>query len=489
MILCYAFNHDEALRSFESAAALDPNCAMAYWGQAYALSPNINLPLPAANAERAFTAIRAAVARKEGATPVERDLIDALAQRFESPPPEDRNRLDQAYAKAMAGLWRKYAADDDIGVLYADSLMNLNRWNQWTADFKPTENTPEILAALERVMELNVDHPGANHLYIHAMEASSKPGRAEAAADRLGGLVPGSGHLVHMPAHIYIQVGRFADSMACNARASQLDRDYFARTGTQGIYHFYHAHNNHFRVWSAMYQGRYEDALDSCATTLRDLPAPLHAEPGSAEWLVMDLHVHLRFGRWAAVLARKAPRADQPYAVAMWHYARGMAYANTGKPAEARAEAAAFERVVATVPDDMLIFVISVHDVLKIAREMLAGESAFHAGDFEKAFAHLRAAVVAEDALHYSEPSPWMMPTRHALGALLLQHGKSQEAEKYYREDLRKHPGNGWSLHGLAECLDQRNATADAAEVRKKFDAAWSQATVEISSSCFCRTK
>lgn len=489
LAMCYGFNHDEAVRSYQAVADLDPECAMAYWGQAFALSPNINLPMPDANSELAFAAIQKAMECKAGATAAERDLIDALALRFESPPKKERVHLDQAYADAMAQVWAKHPNDGDVGVLYADALMNLSPWDQWTADFKPTKNTGKILAALERVMELNPNHPGANHLYIHAVESSANPGRAEVAADRLGALIPGIGHIVHMPAHIYIQVGRFADSMACNKKASKLDRDYFARTGTQGTYHFYHAHNNHFRVWSAMYQGRYEDALESCAQTLKDLPAPFHADPGAAEWLVMDLHVHLRFGQWAAVLAAESPSKDQPYAVAMWHYARGMAFANTGKSKAARDEAAAFERVAATVPEDQKVFIVPAHDVLKVAREMLAGESAFHAGDHNKAWEHLNAAVAAEDALHYSEPSPWMMPTRHALGALLLQQGRVASAEAAYRHDLRRHPGNGWSLHGLAECLSRRGATAEAADVRKKFDATWAGATVKINASCFCRAK
>ena len=487
LILSYGFNHDEAVRSFDEAAKIDPTCAMAYWGKAYALGTNINLELSEENAKLAHAAIQEAMARKDNATPVERDLIDALATRFEDPPPADRKHLDRAYARAMHALWEQYPDDDDIGFLYADAMLNLDPWNQWSPDFEPNPGTLELVAALERVLELNVDHPGANHLYIHAMEASADPGKAEAAADRLGALVPGIGHIVHMPAHIYMQVGRYLDSMECNDEASRIDREYFAKTGEMGIYRFYHAHNNHFRVWSAMYQGRYEDALASCELTLRDLPEELHADPSAGEWLAMDLHVHLRFGKWEEVLKTKAPRADQPYAVAMWRYARGMAFANTGRIAEARAEAEAFENVTASVPQEQTVFIVPAHDVLKVAREMLAGETAYHAGQHEAAFEHLRAAVAAEDALHYSEPSPWMMPTRHALGALLLEQGRVAEAEPYYVQDLKKHPGNGWSLLGLAECLERRGATAEAAAVSARFDKAWAGATVAIEASCFCR--
>ncbi|MEZ5988417.1 MAG: tetratricopeptide repeat protein [Planctomycetota bacterium] len=484
--LSYGFNHDEAVCSFREASRLDPGFAMAYWGEAYALSPNINLPMDEDHGRQAYAAIQKARANAAGATELERDLIEALARRFEDPPPADRVRLDRAYADAMRALWHKYPRNDDVGFLFADALMNLHPWDLWTPDFEPKEDTPELVATLEAVLALNPEHPGANHFYIHTMEASGNPARAEPSADRLGRLVPGIGHMVHMPSHIYVQVGRFTDSMRVNEKASDLDRGYFATVGDQGVYHFYHAHNNHFRVWSAMYQGRYEDALYSCKRTLDELPAHFHADPGAAEWLVMDVHVNLRFGKWEAALALPMPRQDQPYAVAMWHYGRGLAYANTGRIAEARAEAEAFEREFAKVPEDQTVFIVPARDVLKVAREMLAGETEYHAGNHEEAFARLRKAVEAEDALRYSEPSPWMMPTRHALGALLLEQGHVDEAEACYRHDLRQHPGNGWSLHGLADCLEKRGVTAEAADVRKQFDKAWANATVEIKASCYC---
>lgn len=487
LALSYGFNHDEAVRSFEEAARIDPNCAMAWWGQAYALAPNINLPMDAAAGKRAYAAIQEALAHKDKATPKERDLIEALARRFENPPPANRRHLDKAYADAMAALFEKYPEDDDIGVLYADALMNQHPWDYWTKDRQPKRaDTHVLVVTLEKVLDLNPDNPGANHFYIHVMEASPEPAKAEAAADRLGKLVPGSGHLVHMPSHIYVQVGRFKDSVKCNTKASNLDREYFARVGTQGIYHTYHAHNNHFIVWSAMFRGRYEEALDACKTLEKDLPESFLSDPGVAEWLVMDVHVHVRFGRWEEALKVPRPREDQPYAIAMWHYGRGVAFANTKRIAEARTEAALFEKQAARVPDGQMVFIVPAKEVLNVAREMLAGETAFKAGDDDVAFEHLRAAVKADDNLRYSEPNPWMMPTRHALGALLLSRGKVAEAEVVYREDQKRYPGNGWSLHGLAECLERRNA-AEAATVRKKFEASWADATVKIKGSCFCR--
>lgn len=486
--LCYGFNHDEALRSFEQATRIDPDCAMAYWGIAFAVGPNYNLPVSPENAVRAFEALQAARQRAAGATPVERDLIDALAARFANPPPEERKDLDRAYAQAMGRLWSRYPQDTDVGVLYADALLNLSPWDLWTKQKQPKENTETIVATLERVLELDVGHPGANHMYIHAVEAAY-PQKAEAAADRLGKLMPGVGHMVHMPSHIYVQVGRFKDSVECNKKASQLDRDYFRRVGPQAVYHTYHAHNNHFLIWSAMFRGRYEEAMQGCRDLVADLPDEMEGADYVAEWLITDAHVNVRFGRWEDALARTSPREDQPYAVAMWRYSRAVALANTGRIEEARAEAAEFEEVAAKVPEAQKVFIIPAHQVLDVAREMMKGEIAFKAGEYDLAFEHLRAAVVAEDKMLYSEPNPWMMPTRHALGALLLDQGHVEEAERCYREDLAKYPGNGWSLRGLAECLERRDATAEAAATRAQFEKAWADATVKIEASCFCRAE
>jgi tetratricopeptide (TPR) repeat protein len=488
LALCYGFNHDEAANSFTEAARLDPGCAMAYWGQAYALGPNYNLPYDEGQHRQAYAAIQKAIEKKPSASPAERDLIDALAARFEDPPLEDREHLDKAYGDAMAEVWKKHPNDTDIGVLYVDARMNQNRWNLWTKGGKPNTHTLEIIATLERVFELDINHPGANHLYIHAIEPSPNPGKAEAAADRLGALVPGSGHLVHMPAHIYVQMGRYMDSIACNRKASRIDREYFARVGTKGIYHFYHLHNTHFLIWSAMYAGRYEDAVTACDQMVKDVPDQFLGVFEAAEFLSSKLHVLIRFGRWEEVLATPAMPENQPYARAMWHYARGIAYANTGRYKEATEEARKFENQAAAVDEDSEMRYVPALEVLNIAREMLAGETAFKQGDHEIAFKHLTAAVATEDALHYTEPSPWMVPTRHALGALLLQQGKIEEAEKCYRKALKLRPGNGWALHGLAECLERRDQKEAAAKVRKQFDEAWTNATVEIKASCFCRT-
>ncbi len=292
-----------------------------------------------------------------------------------------------------------------------------------------------------------------------------------------------------MPAHIYIQVGRYMDSIACNREASRIDREYFARVGPKGIYHYYHLHNTQFLIWSAMYAGRYEDAVTACDQMVKDVPDQFLDKFEAAEFLSAKLHVLIRFGRWEDVLATPAMPENQPYARAMSHYARGVAFANTGRYEEAKEEAKKFEKQAAAVKEDSKMRGVPAQEVLEIAREMLAGETAFKEGNHELAFKHLTAAVAAEDALLYTEPSPWMMPTRHALGALSLQQGKIEEAEKCYRDDLKMRPGNGWALHGLAECLDRSGQKEEAAKVREQFNEAWTNATVEINASCFCRTE
>jgi len=493
LMLSYGFNHDEAEQSFLEASRLDPHCAMAYWGQAYALGPNINIKMDEQHGIEAWNAIQKAVALADRATPVEKELISALMQRYSKPPAKDQPKLDQAYAAAMAEVWRKYPNDPDVGFLYADALMNLHRWDQWTPapDFAPKEHTLEIIATLDRVLELDINHPGANHYYIHVWEASKEPWMAEAAADRLDRMPfgVGLGHLVHMPGHIYVQVDRFEDTMRVNEEASNLDREYFARAGDQLVYHYYHAHNNHFRVWAALYMGNYEEALEAARLTAEDFPDVYKGDPGIGEWLTMDIHVHLRFGAWQKVLELPRPREDQPYAIAMWHYARGIAFANTERIEEARAEAESFELEVARIPQDLKVFVVSALDVMEIARQMLAGEIEYKAGNVDLGFEYLRHSIVAEDALRYSEPSPWMVPTRHSFGALLLEQGRVAEAEPLYREDLMKHPGNIWSLAGLMECLNRQGRDDDEARtIRIQFERAQANATVDVSGSCFCRT-
>ena len=485
LTLCYAFNHGEALESFREAARLDPTCAMAWWGQAYALGPYFNSTYNEEKHAQAYEAIQRALSLADGAGPLERDLIGALAHRFASPPPAERAHLDAAYADAMEAVWGRHSDDDDVAVLYADARMNQHRWDLWSKAGEPKPETLEAIAVLERALLLDPSNPGANHLYIHAVEASPDPQRAEPAADRLLGLVPGDGHLVHMPTHIYARVGRYMDAIDANRQAAQAYRDYLASGGQANIYPLL-GHDTHFAMWCAMYQGRYEDTVEAYDILFEDLPEAMWRAPS---YRASKFHGLVRFGRWEDILATPPPpEADLHYVRAMWHYARGIAFANTHRVDEARREAEAFELEAAQVgPDETLFFDTPVTMVLAVAREMLAGETAYKAGDHEPGLQHLRRAVEAEDALPYMEPSHWMVPTRHALGALLLEQGQLAEAETCYREDLRLHPGNVWSLRGLTECLERRGEVAEAQEVRRRFEEVGSHATIEIRASCFCR--
>jgi tetratricopeptide (TPR) repeat protein len=490
LVLAYGFNHDESARSFAEAARLDPDCAMAWWGQAYAHGPNMNHPLDEARAAQAAEAVATAMALRDGAGELERALIEALALRVAEPAPEgheERDAMDAAYTAAMRELWLAYPNHPDVGFLFADALINETPWELWDAEFQPNVHTLEAIGVLDAVLALDLQHPGANHFYIHAWEPSGQPWRAEAAADRLGEITPGLGHMVHMPSHIYVQVGRYEDAVAVNEIGARLDREYFARVGMQGVYHGYQAHNTHFRVWSAMYMGDEEEALAACQVLIDDIPAPMLGMPFVAPWLGMEQTVHLRFGRWQQALDFPAPPGEMPYAMALWHYGRGLALANLKRFDEARAEAERFESYAAELPEDVTEFFDDADKVMAIAREMLAGEIAYLSGDIDGGLDRLRASVVAEDALKYAEPSPWMVPTRHPLGALLLEQGLVEEAERVYREDLRKHPGNVWSLQGLTECLERSGRVAEAAEARADFEAARAKATVEVESSCYCR--
>jgi tetratricopeptide (TPR) repeat protein len=492
-VLLWGFNHDEAVRAFEEAERWDPGCAMAWWGIAYALGPNINLALTdEAMAQRAYRAARKAKQLAAGATEVERALIDAINKRHAIPVPEDRKPLDEAYAKAMREVWKRFPEDPDVGVLFADSLLNLSKeWRQLRLDGKRGPHTPEAVATLEKVLARHPDHAGANHFYIHSVEASTRPERALVSARRLETLVPESGHLLHMPSHIYIRTGRYRDVIGANARAIQADDVFFAHAGPQGIYHFYRAHNYHFLVWAAMFEGAREQALSTAREMVARLPRQDFARlPRTIEtFLYAPVHVMIRFGLWEDILAEPAPEASFSIALALWHQSRAIALANTARLDEALVEAEAFEKVAASVPKDKKLRGATADSILDLARQMMKGEVLFKQGRQKQAFVALRRAVEIEDSLPYAEPPGWMQPTRHALGALLLEAGEVQEAEAVYRADLDRHANNGWSLHGLAECLRRRGEAAEAARVDKRFRAAWKHADVKIAASCYCRTR
>ncbi|MBK8975562.1 MAG: hypothetical protein IPM29_06525 [Planctomycetes bacterium] len=498
LLWTYGFNHDEAVRSFREAQRLDPDCAMACWGEALALGPNINAPFESpAEAREAFVASRRALALADRCTPVERALIEALATRYADPNPDDRSALDAAYADAMAEVWRRFPDDPEVGTLLADARMNQRPWDYWTSrywqrDGEPKPGIQEALDALRAVISRHPDHPGAHHMMIHVCEASPHVELAVASADALVGLAPGAGHLVHMPSHAFVRVGRYADAEQANVLAITADRRYFAKAGPQGVYEFYRAHNHHFLVWAAMYAGRFETALRSARDIVAELPAQLAIDwaPAADPFLPVELHVLLRFGRWDEALAAGEFDERYPYARSFRHYARGIAFAATGRVAEARAEQREFETAAAAVPATLMIMYTPAADVLVIARHMLEGEILYREARYDEAWMALQRAVEAEDGLRYDEPSPWMMPVRHALGALSLEQGLVEQAERAYREDLARHPENGWALHGLAECLERRGAGEEATAVRARFAAAWARSDTPLQhGSCFCRSR
>lgn len=487
---CYGFHHEEAMRCFRAAAAADPACAMAHWGLAYAAGPHINnmAMSPAAN-EAAAREAELAASLASGATPIERALIDAVAKRYAVPPPEDRKELDRAYADAMRDVYAAHGANPDVAALFAESLMNLRPWDLWTQDGQPQPGTDEVLAVLERLLAQHPAHPQANHLYIHAVEASRAPERAVPCGERLVDLAPAIGHLVHMPAHVFLRVGRYEDAAQANRKGIAADLRIVARTGRAGFYEIYRAHNYHFLVYAAMFAGRADEAIAAARAMLAELPMDVVRQmPEFLDgFLGVPYHALVRFGRWDEMLAEPEPPAWQLGTRAVWHYGRGVALAALGRVDEAKAEQAAFAAAFAKVPEDWTIANNPTRTVLAVGEAFLAGEIAFRAGDHAAAFAALRSAVEQHDRLRYDEPWGWMMPPRHALGALLLEAGEVAAAADVYRADLAQHPANGWALHGLAECQRRLGDAAAAEATTQRFAAAWRHATVQIGASCFCR--
>ena len=471
--LYYAFNHAEAIRAFEEAGRLDPECAMSYWGVALALGPNINVPMGAEAAAPAYAAMRKALALAPKASAREQALIQALAKRYVEKAPEDRASLDKAYAKALGEVVRRFPNDLEARTLYAEALMDLSPWNYWTRDGKPREGTKELLAQLEHVLAKNSDHPGANHFYIHAVEAMY-PERAVAPAERLAGLMPGAGHIVHMPGHIYIRVGRYEDAIRTNEHAIHADETYI-RDGNPGMGVYmagYYPHNYDFLAFAASMIGREKQAV-AAAEKMATLIAPeMLRAPGMAfaqKHFTRHLEMKVRFGRWQDILRAEAPPADAPVARAVWHYARGRANAALGKVPAAEADLAQVRaaRDNKALASERLEF-NSVGQILGIAVEVLAGHVAQAKDDYPAAIGHLRAAARIEDELTYGEPPEWSVPVRQELGLVLIKAGRLAEAEQAFREDLKRFPKNTWSLDGLerariATTRGSRGARASAA--------------------------
>jgi tetratricopeptide (TPR) repeat protein len=490
LLFCFAFNHEEAIRSFRKAAELDPKCAMAWWGAALAAGPHINNPtMDEAATKAASEAVAQARALAAGASAVEKDLIEALSKRYVLPPPADRAALDRAYADAMREVWRRHGNDADVGALFAESMLDVRPWDQWTKDGQPQPGTEEITATLAQVLELVPDHVGGLHYSIHAWEASKTPERALPAADKLRHRVPGAGHVVHMPAHIDMRVGHYQEAIAANERAIAADLKYVEYAGRMNFYSIYRAHNYHFLAWAATFDGQSGKAIEAARALVREMPSEFVAQmPDFIEaFLATPYHVLVRFGRWKEILAEPEPPAGQPATAAFRHYARAMAYSSLRQVDDAGKELDAFRAAAAKVPPTATLANNPVSALVAIALPLAEGEVEYRRGHRDMAFDLLREAVKRDDALKYDEPWGWMQPARHALGALLLEQGRVEEAEAVYREDLKRHPANGWSLHGLAECLERRGKTAEAQTARAEFEKAWQRADTKLTGSCFCR--
>ncbi|MGE0481400.1 MAG: hypothetical protein AB7Q17_13105 [Phycisphaerae bacterium] len=489
LVWAYAFNHDEAIRSFQEAARRDPACALPWWGVALANGPHINNPIVTPErSQAAWTALQEALARRPNASACEQALIDALAARYANPAPDDRRPLDEAYAAAMGRVWQSYPEDVDVGTLYAESLMDLQPWDLWDSAGQPKGRTNEILAVLERVLELDPKHPGACHLYIHAQEAGPNPQKADAAAAILRKAVPAASHLVHMPAHIDVQMGRWALAADQNVRATEADTRYRKLVPRQGFYRLYMAHNHHFLAFASMMEGRSAAALAAARAMIANVPEDYARENAALmdPYMMIALDVLKRFGRWDDVLAEPAAPDYLPITTAYRHYARGVALAAKGDAAAAKDEQAAFRNAVKNVPDDALMAINPAHKVLAIAEHVLDGEIALSERRIDAAVAALQEAVTIEDTLLYMEPPEWIQPARHTLGAILVGARRFREAEQVYRDDLERWPENGWSLHGLMTCLKAQNKATEAAAVEQRFKKTWARADVKIGSSCLC---
>lgn len=518
LMWCYGFNHEEAVFCFQQAALRDSDCAMAYWGIAYALGPNYNKPWSnfeerelEDSLERTHRAAADAKRYADRATAVERDLIDALSHRYPHArrPDSDFKVWNRSYADAMAAVYENHPDNLDVATLYADALMNLTPWRLWdirTGEPAEKARTAEVQRVLGRALaqEGGRQHPGALHLYIHLMEMSPTPEAALITADHLRGLVPDAGHLHHMPTHIDILCGDYRRAIASNSDAIRADEKYLARKGGLNFYTLYRSHDYHFRLYAAMLAGLSEVALDTVSRLEASIPEELLRieSPPMADYLesflAMRVHALIRFGRWRDVIDLPLPRDQRLYCVttAMTHYAKGVAHASTGNVDEAEEERGLFLSAARLVPKSRTLFNNAALDILAIAEAMLDGELEYRRGNYDVAFRHLRAAVDRDDALPYDEPWGWMQPTRHALGALLLEQNRVEEAADVYSADLGlddtlprqlQHPNNVWALHGYHECLVRLGRLREARLLEPQLTLALAVADVPIKASCYCR--
>jgi len=475
--LIYAFNHDEAARSFQRAADLDPNLAIAYWGVAEAVGPNYNDPASDDRFALAHQAIQKAVDLSSGASPVEQAYIQAMALRFPADPKANRRQAAEAYHDAMREVAKKFPDDLDAATLFAESGMDLHPWGLWHHDGTPEAGTEEIVTALESVIKRDPNHMGAVHYYIHAVEASPSPERALAGANKLAAMAPAAGHLVHMPAHVYIRTGDYASAVKTNQEAAVVDRAYIKASGAQGLYPMmYYSHNLHFIAMCSAMNGDYAEAQKNAAMLAAHVGPHVKDMPPLEGFMTIPVAVDVRFHKWDEILKMPQPSADMKTTTVFWHFARGMALAAKGKVSEAEAEHKAVAEAQANTPEDV-VFAMPVNnkakDVLAVARDVLGAKIAMAKKDNAAAIALLQKAVAVQDSLKYSEPEDWFFPVRESLGAALLVNNYAASAEKVFREDLDRHPRNPRSLFGLEQALKAQNRDYDAGFVQKQFQASW----------------
>ncbi|HEX2271390.1 MAG TPA: alpha/beta fold hydrolase [Pyrinomonadaceae bacterium] len=477
----YAFNHEEAVRSFKQAAQLDPQLAMAYWGIALALGSNYNVQADGPSLVQAYSNLQKAIELAPKASEHERGYIEALSKRYSADLQADQTRLAVDYKNAMGQLARRYPDDLDAATLYAESMMNLRPWKLWSHDGKPAPETLEIVAVLEGVLRRNPNHTGANHYYIHAVEASNSAERALPSAARLGKIAPKAGHLVHMPSHIYVRTGDYQEAAQSNVDAIAADREYIEKTGAKGLYTMmYYNHNIHFLAAANAMKGRYADSLKSARELEANVKPHLKAMPMLEMFMPYSIMTLVRFARWDEVLNEPKPEPELKITTGFWHLARGSAYAATNQIPKAEAELTALQALIKTLPADLRMGNNVAPNVLKVADLALVGRIAYARGDKQKAFALLNQAVVAEDATSYNEPADWDLPVREYLGAALLASGDYATAENVFRAEIEKRPRNGRALFGLAESLRKQGKTSSAQMVQREFETAWQNADTKL---------
>jgi tetratricopeptide (TPR) repeat protein len=481
LALVYGFNHDEAARLFARAAELDPKSPMPHWGIALALGPNYNMPPMPEREEKAWQAIEKAIALSRKAPVNERAYVDALTKRYSKDPEADRKQLAVFYKDAMKEVMQQYPDDLDAATLYAESLMNLRPWQLWSASGEPAEGTLEIVNVLEHVLRRDPEHPGANHYYIHALEASKTPERALPSAMRLGSLMPGAGHIVHMPSHILLRLGDYEQSATVNETASRVDERYISRSGAKGVYPLmYYSHNLHFVSYARMFQGKYEESIDYAKRLRANVDGaiddmPMIAPYGAFEWLVMTT-----FGRWDEILHEKEPKEKNLFLQAMFRYARAAAFAGKGNVKDAQAEQERMQAIADRIPETEMLMINSARSLVAIGLEDVSARISRCKGDKEAEVAHLRRAVELQDALGYMEPPEWHYTIRTSLGAALLRDGKAAEAEGVFRKDLEMNPRNGRSLFGLLKALETQSKEVSIEWVKKEFAEAWKNSQLPL---------